>query len=186
MITADGLRKANEKMKTINIKGKEYVQVTERIKAFRELCPEGSITTEIVTFGDGQIVMKTTITDEDGRVLATGHAMEKEDSSYINKTSYVENCETSSWGRALSALNLGIDASIASAEELVNAVVNQGYASNTEKKAFMKMCEKAGVDPTEILAKVGWKKGQKLTIEQHGKALVIVKEILDSNGQERL
>ena len=179
MITADGLKKANEKMKTINIKGKEYVQVTERIKAFRDLCPEGSIATEIVTFGDGQIVMKTTITDEDGRVLATGHAMEKEDSSYINKTSYVENCETSSWGRALSALNIGIDASIASADELVNAVVNQGYATDTEKKIFAKMCSEKGIDPTEILVKVGWKKGQKLTTDQHGKALVIFKEMTE-------
>lgn len=184
MITAEGLKKANESMKTVPIKGKDYVQVTERVKAFRELCPEGSITTEIVHFGEGMILMKATITDEDGRVLATGHAMEKEESSYINKTSYVENCETSAWGRALAAMNIGIDASIASADELVNAVTNQEKASKKATQAniqtFKGMCDKLGLDQLETLKKTGWKSGD-MTEEQYSRALVIFKEIEDAN-----
>jgi hypothetical protein len=58
-------------------------------------------------------------------VLGVGHAYEKEDSSFINKTSYIENCETSAVGRALGMAGFGIDASICSAEELQNAVLNQ-------------------------------------------------------------
>ena len=36
-----------------------------------------------------------------GEVIAQGHAHEVQGSSNINKTSYVENCETSAVGRAL-------------------------------------------------------------------------------------
>ena len=190
MITAEALKRVNEGLKTVPIKGKDYVQVTERIKAFRDLCPEGSIFTEVIHFGEGMILMKATITDEDGKVLATGHAMEKEESSYINKTSYVENCETSAWGRALAALNIGIDASICSADELVNAVTNQGdmnipssakKATKANIKTFQGMCDHLGLDQLETLKKTGWKSGD-MTEEQFARALVIFKEI-ENNGQ---
>jgi hypothetical protein len=59
------------------------------------------------------------IRDADGRIRATGHAHEDRTSSMINKTSYVENCETSCpFGRALAALGIGIETSIASANEV--------------------------------------------------------------------
>ena len=59
-------------------------------------------------------------------ILGTGLAYEKETNGYINKTSYIENCETSSVGRALGFLALGIDGGgICSAEELANAINNQ-------------------------------------------------------------
>jgi hypothetical protein len=45
--------------------------------------------------------------------------------SLVNKTSYIENCETSAWGRALGNLGIGIDASIASAEEVITAIAQQ-------------------------------------------------------------
>ena len=55
----------------------------------------------------------------------TGIAYEKEGASFINKTSALENCETSSVGRALGFLNIGIDTSIATAEEVGNAIHQQ-------------------------------------------------------------
>lgn len=114
-------------MKTVNIKGKEYVEVNERIKHFRnsEAYKDWSLTSEIVSLEDGVCVIKATIANADGVVKATGLAYEKEDSSFINKTSYIENCETSAWGRALGNLGIGIDASVASAEEVGNAILNQ-------------------------------------------------------------
>ena len=113
------------KMKTVNIKGKEYVEVNERLKAFREMYPTGSIMTEIVSHQDGVVVMKAVIVI-DGQIRATGHAYEKEGSTFINKTSYIENCETSCWGRALACLGLGLDTSVASVEEVANAIKQQG------------------------------------------------------------
>lgn len=75
-----------------NIKGKEYAEVNERIKAFRMLYPDGAIVTDIIDMHDGIVTMKATVMDADGRVLGTGTAQEKEGSTYINKTSYLENC----------------------------------------------------------------------------------------------
>lgn len=111
-------------MKTIDIKGKEYVMVNERVLEFRKQHPDGAILTELISNGDGVCVFKAMIYVGD-TVVATGHAYEKEASSFINKTSYIENCETSAVGRALGMLGIGIDTSIASAEEVSNAVKNQ-------------------------------------------------------------
>lgn len=116
-------------MKSINIKGKQYVEVNERIKHFRENYVGWSLTSEIVSLADGVCVIKATVKDKDDRAIATGIAYEKEGSSFINEASFIENCETSAFGRALGNLGIGIDTSIASADEVSNAQLNQksGY-----------------------------------------------------------
>lgn len=129
------LKEVNETLATMDIKGKAYVQVNTRVMAFRQLFPEGTIETELVDNSNGVCTIKATIKNEDGKVLATGHANEKESSSYINKTSYIENCETSAVGRALAMLGVGIDGSMCSAEELVNAVTNQTQCVSTSQYA---------------------------------------------------
>lgn len=146
--------KANEKLASIPVKGRNYVQVNERIKAFRMICPNGSITTDIVSMSDGIVTMKTTIADDGGMILSTGYAQEKETSSFINKTSYIENCETSSVGRALGFLGIGIDGSMASAEEVANAIVNQNtpeYINKTEQKTIITMIQKRGLNVENVL-----------------------------------
>jgi len=118
------IQKVNKDLKTTNIKGKEYVEVNQRIKGFRQLYPEGSILTEIISLENGFVVMKATVL-VNGEIIGTGHAFEKESSSYINKTSYIENCETSAVGRALGMCGIGIDTSVASAEEVALAIEQQ-------------------------------------------------------------
>ena len=128
MITFEQIQKANEGLKAIDVKGKRYVMVNEKVKAFRTLFPEGFIHTDIISLENGVVVMQSKAGYfENGieKVLGTGLAFERQDSSFINKTSFIENCETSSIGRALSFLYLGADDSIASAEELANAINNQ-------------------------------------------------------------
>lgn len=80
-------------METIDIKGKEYIPVNERIKEFWKRYPNGRILTNLVSNENGVCVIKSEIfTDkEDIRPTATGYAYEKESSSFINKTSYIEN-----------------------------------------------------------------------------------------------
>ena len=138
------IEEAVKDLKKTDIKGKDYVEVNQRIKAFRRLCPEGAIITELLSDENGVCKFKATIFDENGKVLATGHAYEKEQSSFINKTSYIENCETSAVGRALAMLALGVDASIASAEEVGNAINNQKKAEPKKevKKAEPKKADK--------------------------------------------
>ena len=116
---------ANELIKTTDIKGKEYAEVNQRIKAFRSVYPQGTINTTMLSNDNGVCVFKAQVISEDGTLLATGTAYEKEDSSFINKTSYIENCETSAIGRALGIAGFGIDVSVASAEEVQNAIQNQ-------------------------------------------------------------
>lgn len=124
-IKFEDIQKANESIKTTDIKGKDYAEVTQRIKAFRMVYPQGSLPTEIVSIENGTVIMKCTVLDEDGRILSTGHAYEKENSTFINKTSYIENCETSAVGRALGLAGFGIDTSVSSYEEVENAILQQ-------------------------------------------------------------
>lgn len=139
-MTFENLQKANETIKTLDVKGKEYAEVNQRIKAFRMLYPEGTIETEMLSNENGVCVFKASIyyyekvlTKIEGypdvvsfkKLLGTGTAYEKENSTFINKTSYIENCETSAVGRALAMCGIGIDTSIASAEEVENAINNQ-------------------------------------------------------------
>jgi hypothetical protein len=119
------LEEVNKLIKTTDIKGKDYAEVNQRIKAFRKLDPNGSIETEIISLENGVCVIKATVKDAAGKILGVGHAYEKENSTFINKTSYIENCETSAVGRALGMLGIGIDTSVASYEEVVTAVTNQ-------------------------------------------------------------
>lgn len=133
----DDIKKVSAGLKKTDIKGKEYVEVNERVKAFRMLIPDGTIETEILSMDGGVATIKATIKDGD-RVLATGIAQEKEGSSFINKTSYIENCETSAVGRALGFLGIGIDTSIASSDEVTNAINNQKTAKDARQEAEQK------------------------------------------------
>ena len=111
-------------MESIDIKGKQYITVNERVKEFRRLHPQGQLITTIMANADSQVLFKAEVLIE-GVCVATGHAYEKEGSSFINKTSYIENCETSAIGRALGLVGIGIDTSLASADEVSNAVKQQ-------------------------------------------------------------
>lgn len=124
-ITFEQLQKANEATKSTDIGKKDYVEVNQRIKAFRMLFPNGLIDTEIASLENGVCIFRAKVFDEEGKLLGTGTAYEKENSTFINKTSYIENCETSAVGRALAMLGIGIEASVASKEEVENAKLNQ-------------------------------------------------------------
>lgn len=120
-------------MKTIDIKGKPYVMVNTRVKEFRENYKGWSLISEIISITDNSCIIKASVIDENGVVRATGYAQEDKASSLINKTSYVENCETCAWGRALGNLGIGIDEAIASAEEVNIAIAKQvNYTSFNE------------------------------------------------------
>lgn len=134
----EAMKLANADISLTNIGKSEYAEVPQRVKAFRKVHPLGSITTEIISLEGGVVVMKATIKSDDGTVLATGLAYEKEGSTFINKTSYIENCETSAVGRALGFCGFGVDKSIASAEEVANAKANQEKKGNYGISAIMK------------------------------------------------
>lgn len=124
-ITYADLLRVNDGLKSIDVKGKQYIPVVERIKAFRMLYPEGCIRTTLVSDDGDVCVIRAEVCTDQGQVLGTGTAFENRSGSYINKTSYIENCETSAVGRALGMAGFGIDESMCSADELLNALENQ-------------------------------------------------------------
>ena len=147
-IKYEDIKQANDAIKTMTISrtdkrtgetiSKEYAEVNQRIKAFRMVYPCGFILTEMMNNENGVCVFKATVGFYDANgcpfTIGTGTAYEKESSSFINQTSYIENCETSAVGRALGMAGFGIDTSVASAEEVQNAMINQQERKATEKQ----------------------------------------------------
>jgi len=127
------LRKANEECKSTLVKDKPYIEVNERIKAFRKVFPMGFIRSEMISNENGVCIFRAECGIGE-TVLGVGHAYEKETSSFINRTSYIENCQTSAVGRALGMAGFGIDTSIASAEEVQNAIENQKPKERKEQE----------------------------------------------------
>jgi len=114
------------KIKTTKIGKKDYVEVDERIRLFWELHPTWSITTDMIYNCEKEMItiFKATVLDESNRVIATGHAREfqADKKSMVNKTSHVENCETSAIGRALGIKGIITEYGIASANEVRGAI----------------------------------------------------------------
>lgn len=139
----------------VNIKGKDYKTVALRVKEFREQFNGYCLTTDIIQLDQDQCVIKASILDELNRVIATGIAQEFRKASQINGTSYVENCETSSIGRALACLGLAGN-EFASANEVVNAIHQQKNPPKEEITQDLIDLEKHNL---EEAAKVGKLKG---------------------------
>lgn len=180
-ITYEDIEKVNEVMKITTLKndktGKvigDYIEVNQRIKAFRMLYPTGVIETEMLSNENGICIFRAKIKDEDDNLLATGTAYEKEDSTFINKTSYIENCETSAVGRALGMLGLGIDTSVASAEEVQNAVANQEEPKATPKQIEVLEKYYVGDNLTKLLEANGIKEIKELPIAKASELINVI------------
>lgn len=121
----------------VNIHGKEYKTVAKRVDEFRkDHKTDMSIITSIIVADEKTVVMKAEISDKEGRIIATGFAEEKRDVSTINKTSALENCETSAIGRALANFGLG-GGEYASADEVANAISQQNQQQ--PRKTYAKL-----------------------------------------------
>jgi len=115
----------------VNIHGKQYKTVAERVSEFRaEYKLEYAIRSEIIDAGQN-VQMKASIVDKEGFEVATGFAEEVRGSTNINKTSALENCETSAIGRALAAFGLG-GTEYATANEVTDAIIQQNVMAAKE------------------------------------------------------
>lgn len=105
-----------------NDRFEDYVPVAERLERFYERFPDGRVITHIIEHNSesGFVLMRAEVyrSPDDAQPSATGHAFEVRGESYVNKTSYIENCETGSVGRALALLGFEVKRGIASREEL--------------------------------------------------------------------
>lgn len=124
----------------VTIHGKEYETVASRVSRFREKYPEYTLMTKIIKIDADECIVEAAILNETGRLIANGHAQEFRNASQINKTSYVENCETSSLGRALAAFGIG-GTEFASANEVANAIHQQNSKPVGRAMAALKPVE---------------------------------------------
>ncbi len=123
----------------INMHGKEYRTVALRVNLFRELCPLTTgwgIHSELVHQDDIKVIVKAWVTDPEGRIIGTGYAEEVRNANKINKTSAMENCETSAIGRALAACGYAGE-EYASANEVEGAIqAQEGMTQDALQKAL--------------------------------------------------
>ena len=134
----------------IVIHNKVYQTVALRVQKFREAHPNWSLVSEVIHRDDLSVVVKSTIADETGRVLATGLAEEFRGSSKINATSALENAETSAHGRALAALGLG-GTEFASANEVQNAIALQDSEIKAYEGAYLQKMRDSAMQGFEAL-----------------------------------
>jgi len=138
-------------MNTIDIHGKPYVMVKDRVIHFNKEYPNGCIQSKMVDRIENIVIFEATVipdVDKPERFF-TGHAEEEIGSSQINKTSALENCETSAIGRALAMMGIGVDESFASGDEVANAVFqqNEENASGRSYQDAPKTAENGAICP---------------------------------------
>ena len=186
------LQRVNSEIKTTDIKGKNYAEVPQRITAFRKLYPTGFIKTELLSNVDKVCVIRAEVGYHDDAsgadvILGTGMAYEKEDSTFINKTSYIENCETSAVGRALGMCGFGIDTSVASAEEVQTAILNQAASEaigETRGNALRKHLIENEIAPDFVCKGYKVRELKELTEAQHAQIVKNIKKIKESYDKE--
>lgn len=108
------IEEANTLINTIELEGKQYAEVKERVIAFRRVHPLGQIITE-PSFTDNYVIFEAIAFDNEGKMLAKGHARE-----YLKNEFAMEKAESSAIGRCLGFCGFGITTSIASAEDIEN------------------------------------------------------------------
>lgn len=100
----------------------DYEEVKDRIPRFWEKHPDGAIVTDLIEHPDAEYIVKATLINGAGQVIATGLAQETVGSSPVNRLSALENCETSAIGRALANAGFSSGANRPSREEMDKAV----------------------------------------------------------------
>lgn len=167
-----------------DIQGKSYVMVHERISEFHNLYPNGSIRTEIIEMSERFIVQAKVIPDiEQPNRFFSGLAYEIIGSSFINKTSALENCETSAVGRALGMLGIGIDEGVASADEINNANDVRKYSiTDEQKEEYQRLLKHKVFDGNRRKTNDWW--GRLITKEQGDSALKVMQSRVDKDNKK--
>lgn len=181
-------------MKKINIKGKEYIPVNERLKAFRNEFKDYSLIGQIIAQTPDSVIFEARIIDDKGVVRANGFARETTQKGGVNKFAMLENAETSAWGRALGNFGIGIDDAVCTADELehkleyeelpapakalpalservekfkkfIQTANEQQLTSDGYKTKFNDLCKQAGMDTAEELTRLHNERLAALTTE---------------------
>lgn len=157
------------KEKAIDIRGKEYVLVSDRIIYFNETYPQGFIETKLLSEPDSEmVVIKAKVTPDIGTSnrYFIGHSQAKWGEGMVNKTAALENAETSAVGRALAMMGIGVIDSIASVDEMKKATqqtpntyqnttsYQDKPASEKQKQMIFAVAKEKGIEAEEAKEKI--------------------------------
>jgi len=156
----------------VPLRGKMYLPTYARIMAFREKHERGSIRTEIISLDP--LIVKATVYDGDGMILATGHAGAVDTGKQVWSGRAVEKAETASIGRALGAAGFGtqyaldeLDASEAETGHLADSPTGNGrkpqypagdLRNRETAQAFIEYWRREGLKDADVLAALGVEK----------------------------
>ena len=135
-----------------------YETVEQRLAKFWEEFPNGQVFTSVHYYDENRVVFKAEVYRDitDPRPVATGHAEEVRDASPVNRTSHVENSETSAIGRALANWKFQSKTSPRPSREEMEKVARSEQPKQPEKLTadfvtkFRKACADKGIDPQEV------------------------------------
>lgn len=137
-----------------------YETVETRLAKFWEMYPNGRVVTSIHHYDDKRVVFRAEIYKDavDLQPVTTGYAEEIRDASPVNRTSHVENAETSAIGRALA--NYIFQSKTAprpSREEMQKVERANSMPTNDADLVtkFREACKKAGLDPQDVAKAAG-------------------------------
>jgi hypothetical protein len=131
-----------------------YEPVEDRLARFWADHPDGRVLTELVPAPEGQWIVRSEIW-KDGttdRPDATGYAHEHVTDRGVNSTSALENCETSSVGRALANLGYAPKGARPSREEMQKAQRREADPLASVKAEVWAAAQKAGIADAAALA----------------------------------
>lgn len=173
--------------KTKNIKGKEYVEVVERVKYLASNNYQYSLLSDYQYFPDKKMwVVKATlkIMDNGYERVYNGHAQEIESDNWkeVNHTSALENAETSAWGRAFAAAGIGVTESIASADEINKATRRVERSQPTQRP--VKQEKKETAPPPQAIVTETPSDPSMATIKQKTELLLLLNNKLITNEEK--
>lgn len=173
------IKKLNEEVEKLDYKGKDYLTVARRHAHFIKFFPESKIDENLIYQDENKVITKTTLYIGD-TPFSTGHAEEKRNASFVNKTSALENCFTSSLGRCLASFGLH-GTEFASADELANAILNQ-KPNNKNEDSIEKQIEKQTTSTKLNALFSSWKKNNERIEEVFNKK----QETINKNGGQNV
>ena len=155
----------------VNIRGKMYSEVHTRVQAFREAFgSRGRIISKVHQADEKRVLTETTISVfldghmEGWHVIGNDFAEEYRSSSPVNKTSAVENCLTSSIGRALASLGL-TGGNYASFDEVDHAINEKVSIDDAVDEPEEEVVPEEEVPEEEIVVDEGFMKTIEATLE---------------------
>ena len=168
----------------------KYRSCEDILEAVKPLLVEEGLTLTlsdgIEQIGDRYYVRATASLYENDNLIEIVSAYAREEDTKKGMDASQITGTASSYARkyALNGLFLIDDTKDADTDEYASQTAHEEYATTTEKKTLMRLCEDLNVDIADILNQVGVIDGKKMTSKQHAQALEILKKIEDGNNRK--